>query len=244
MERLDAARPSENGAPREKKPPTHAHIRGGHDNTATGRSSGFRIILLAAPSPRNTREWHLRRSSPITAAGPRWLLTTFPETSLRERPGPRNIYLSRRSEINSPSECEGFYWKWGERVKREEDRSGEKENLDLSRSGARARSAFRHVIPMAPIKMGRVDSPRRDPHCFLKQQPAGRSPSWKPSPLSRRCGSSTGLPQQAATAAVATATIQLITRCVPIVGIRSTLRKPHSYKIINSMHLRVPAPRS
>ncbi len=56
-----------------------------------GRFSGLRIVLLTAPSPQGcpmhqrhrTRPANgsLRRSSPITAAGPRWIFTTFPLTS-------------------------------------------------------------------------------------------------------------------------------------------------------------------
>ncbi len=65
--------------------------RPGHNNwtTATGRSSGLRIVLLAAPSHlwsavspetviRRAMAF-LRRSSPITAAAPRWIRTTFPK---------------------------------------------------------------------------------------------------------------------------------------------------------------------
>ena len=63
----------------------------------TGRFSGLRIILLTTPSPRcsscclaqepisyarqadaQTANGKLWRSSPITAAGPRWFCTTFP----------------------------------------------------------------------------------------------------------------------------------------------------------------------
>jgi hypothetical protein len=66
-----------------------------------GRFSGFRIVLLTAPSPQNclmlqrhypsSANGSLRRSSPITAAGPRWILTTLP--SLVRRSGHRNREL-------------------------------------------------------------------------------------------------------------------------------------------------------
>jgi len=51
----------------------------------TDRSSGFRIILLAAPSlPAFAGQWHqLRRSSPITAAGPLPICTGFTIKPLR-----------------------------------------------------------------------------------------------------------------------------------------------------------------
>ncbi len=49
-------------------------------NFYTGRSSGSRVILIPTPSRNGSPlQWHLRgKSSPITAAGPRWLLTIFP----------------------------------------------------------------------------------------------------------------------------------------------------------------------
>ncbi|GBD20409.1 hypothetical protein HRbin28_00850 [bacterium HR28] len=55
----------------------------------TGRSSGLRIVLLAAPSQRIFRQWLLgrndrvQRSSPLTAAGQRRICTGLPGT----RPG-------------------------------------------------------------------------------------------------------------------------------------------------------------
>jgi len=74
-----------------------------HQRTAiTGRFSGLRIKLLAAPSPR-FRTWHdvqgadprmalLRRSSPITAAGPRWIRTTFPFIRPKPDTGNRDLF--------------------------------------------------------------------------------------------------------------------------------------------------------
>jgi hypothetical protein len=41
-----------------------------------------------------SREWPMRRSSPFTAAGPRWIRTTFPLCLLRRRPAPSSIQLS------------------------------------------------------------------------------------------------------------------------------------------------------
>ena len=53
-------------------------IREGHA-FCSGRSSDSRINLLAAPShPFCNRQWLMRRSSPITAAGPPPSLTGFP----------------------------------------------------------------------------------------------------------------------------------------------------------------------
>src|SRR5258708_3049170 len=57
---------------------TIPHIRGGSTNRGTGRSSGFRIGLLPPSSPRIRENDSLGSSSPITAAGPRWICTTFP----------------------------------------------------------------------------------------------------------------------------------------------------------------------
>ena len=48
----------------------------GHQ-AAAGRSPGFRIILLTAPS-RRVRQWSWPLSSPVTVAGPRRILTGFP----------------------------------------------------------------------------------------------------------------------------------------------------------------------
>lgn len=64
----------------------------------TGRSSGLRIVLLAAPSQRIFRQWLLgrndrvQRSSPLTAAGQRRICTGLPGT----RPGlerPQDVAL-------------------------------------------------------------------------------------------------------------------------------------------------------
>lgn len=77
------------------------HARGGVNNSGAGRSSGFRIIRSTAPSPRascdGTREWRQSgRSSPITAAGPRWTCTIFPLIRpTRGGPAPRTIQLSK-----------------------------------------------------------------------------------------------------------------------------------------------------
>jgi hypothetical protein len=51
----------------------------------SGRSSDFRIILLAAPShPEQTGSGMLRFSSPVTAAGPSPIYTVFPFTLFTE----------------------------------------------------------------------------------------------------------------------------------------------------------------
>ena len=42
-----------------------------------GGSSGFRIVLIAAPSQPSPGQWRLRRSSPVTAACPRRNFTAF-----------------------------------------------------------------------------------------------------------------------------------------------------------------------
>lgn len=79
------------------------HPRGGVNNNGAGRSSGFRIVRSVAPSPHaasndGTREWRCcGRSSPITAAGPRWTCTIFPLIRpTRGGPAPRTIHLSIR----------------------------------------------------------------------------------------------------------------------------------------------------
>ena len=48
------------------------------DDEIPARSSGFRIVLLPAPSRLLRKQWHLRVSFPVTAAGPRRLCTVFP----------------------------------------------------------------------------------------------------------------------------------------------------------------------
>ena len=70
---------TDRSAPNTESPRQHA--------ATTGRFSGLRIVLLTTPSPRGQTESLqfapprmvlLWRSYPITAAGPRWILTTFP----------------------------------------------------------------------------------------------------------------------------------------------------------------------
>lgn len=72
---------------------TESYCRRSYEAHA-GRSSGFRIILLAAPShPCDFApgQWTLRRSSPITAASPPPISTGFPG----HRPTPANESFSR-----------------------------------------------------------------------------------------------------------------------------------------------------
>lgn len=48
------------------------------DNKFSARSSGFRIVLLPAPSHLLIKQWSSRVSFPVTAAGPRRFRTVFP----------------------------------------------------------------------------------------------------------------------------------------------------------------------
>ena len=55
--------------------------------SVTDRSSGSRIDRIAAPSHPH-RQWHQRRSSPVTAAGPRRIHTGFPWNSIQNDASP------------------------------------------------------------------------------------------------------------------------------------------------------------
>jgi len=94
--------------------------------TITGRFSGLRIILLTTPSPQSATSCgttknptgpralaravmpnaaNLRmavkwRSSPITAAGPRWICTTFPFTSVQADTGNRELFTCQSRPSN------------------------------------------------------------------------------------------------------------------------------------------------
>ena len=83
------------------------HARGGVNNNGAGRSSGFRIIRSVAPSHHESpdgdpRKWRCcDRSSPITAAGPRWTCTIFPLIRpTRGGPAPRTIHLSKLADLS------------------------------------------------------------------------------------------------------------------------------------------------
>jgi len=60
----------------DNRPPPLPERSIGHPDA--GRSSGFRIALLAAPSHRLAQQWLVQLSSPVTAAGPRRTFTGFP----------------------------------------------------------------------------------------------------------------------------------------------------------------------
>lgn len=73
----------------------------------TDRSSGSRIILVAAPShPAFAGQWHqLRRSSPITAAGPLPIFTGF---SIKPLGASCNVWLQYvKSRINVKKNLSG-----------------------------------------------------------------------------------------------------------------------------------------
>ena len=79
----------------------------------SGRSSGFRIVLLTAPSHVEVnltdeclrRSGLLQRSSPVTAAGPRRILTVFPILPPSNKPGghpSRESHpIGRKPDVNS-----------------------------------------------------------------------------------------------------------------------------------------------
>jgi len=54
-------------------------------NRHLGRSSGFRIALITAPSHDISRSGLLQRSSPVTAAGPQRTCTVFPILSPKQQ---------------------------------------------------------------------------------------------------------------------------------------------------------------
>ena len=128
------------------------------------------------------REWPLRRSSPFTAAGPRWICTTFPLCLPRRRPAPSSIELSsspsrQRSDRRRRRECE-------------RNRAGRQEVVQRRSQGAVALllSAGGRPLPapaglQAQEKRGRAISPRRGPSCHFtaatrRESPlAGRGPS-------------------------------------------------------------------
>ena len=61
-----------------------------HHALSAGRSSGSRFVLLAAPShPPLADSGLVRRSSPVTAAGPRRSFTAFPIKAPKGHP--RNV---------------------------------------------------------------------------------------------------------------------------------------------------------
>jgi len=71
----------------------HSPVLGDHREALAGRSSGSRITLLTAPSRLGSRrQWALRLSFPVTAAGLRWLYTIFPlgAFSIRRTPASGN----------------------------------------------------------------------------------------------------------------------------------------------------------
>ncbi len=79
---------------------TVSSSRDSRQTRRSGRSSGFRFVLLAAPSHGILRSGLWQRSSPVTAAGPQRIYTVFP--ILLPDHKSRQTPVSVRHRINRP----------------------------------------------------------------------------------------------------------------------------------------------